>query len=130
MDASANNTKKVLVVEDEVPLLNVLLEKLTREGFVALGAENGARGIEVAKREKPDIILLDLVMPEMTGVDALKAIRGEGEWGKQVPVIVLTNLSGNERLFRQLDENKPVHYLIKGEQKMEDLVREIKKLVG
>ena len=130
MDASANNTKKVLVVEDEVPLLNVLLEKLTREGFVALGAENGARGIEVAKREKPDIILLDLVMPEMTGIDALKAIRGEGEWGKQVPVIVLTNLSGNERLFRQLDENKPVHYLIKGEQKMEDLVREIKKLVG
>lgn len=132
MDTAVNGTKnkKILVIEDETALLNAMLDKLTREGFAALGAENGARGLETALREKPDAILLDLVMPEMTGVDVLKALRGGDEWGKNVPVIIMTNLSGTERMLQQIAENKPSYYLVKGDWKIDDVVKKVKEVCG
>ncbi|MEK9179825.1 MAG: response regulator [Patescibacteria group bacterium] len=129
MNGSQKN-KKVLIIEDEVPLLKALTEKLEREGFSVLGAENGAKGLETARREKPDVVLLDLVMPEMTGLDVLKGIRSEGEWGKEAPVVILTNLSAHERLLNQLAEHNPTDFLIKGEVKLEEVVQRVKELAA
>lgn len=127
MSDAAIKNKKVLVIEDETALLRALIDKLAREGFATLEAENGAKGLEIALREKPDVVLLDLVMPEMTGLDVLKGIRNESEWGKGVPIIILTNLSVNERLFHELAEHNPTDFLIKGEAKIEEVVAKVKE---
>ena len=127
MADAATKNKKILVIEDEVALLQVLVDKLTREGFAVTSARDGSMGLDLALREKPDVILLDLVMPEMTGLDVLKRLRSEGEWGKEVPVIVLTNLSANERLMRELNEQKLTDFLVKGEVKLEEVVRKVKE---
>ena len=125
-----NETKKVLVVDDEVALLDILLEKFTREGFTALGAKDGAEGIEMSLKEQPDVILLDLVMPNVTGMDVFKKVRESGAWGEKVPIVVLTNLTINERLQGELLKYKPAYCLIKGDWKIEEVVEKVESALG
>ncbi len=73
-------TKKILVVEDDVPELNALRDKFTREGFSILTAKNGEEGLAIALREHPDLILLDIIMPVMDGITMLVKLR-EDSWG-------------------------------------------------
>ena len=131
MDAGPKKlNKKVLVVDDEVPLLRAMVDKFTREGFTTLEAKDGAEGLKLALSERPDIILLDLVMPEMTGLDVLKNLRGTDEWGKRVPIIILTNLTGNDRLLHQISQNEATDYMVKSNWKMEDVIKKVKERVG
>ena len=118
--------KKILVVDDEIPLLRAMVDKFTREGFTTLEARDGAEGLKVALSERPDIILLDLVMPEMTGLDVLKSLRGTDDWGKNVPILILTNLTGNDRLMHEMSQNEATDYLVKSNWKMDDVVKKVK----
>ena len=67
--------KKILIVEDELSLREALAKKLVSENFEVLEAENGQIGLEVATREKPDLILLDIIMPVMDGMTMLKKLK-------------------------------------------------------
>lgn len=105
--------KTVLVVEDEKDIRDGLVYSLRRKKFFTLEAANGKEGVEIALAKHPDLVLLDLLMPEMDGTDALKKIR-EDAWGAHIPVIVLTNVSMNEeRLVKDMVAYKPLYYLIK-----------------
>lgn len=118
---------KILIVEDERPLLKALEDKLTSEGFEVLSAVNGRDGLSTALEEKPDLILLDIVMPIMDGMEMLERLRND-DWGSDVPVILLTNLSEGERLTSALKEG--VHdYLVKSDWKIEDVVIKIKEKI-
>ena len=86
--------KTILVVEDEKSLRDAVVDILRLKNLIPLEARNGKEGVEVAIGKHPDLILLDLIMPEMDGMTALKKIR-EDVWGEKVPVIILTNLSAN-----------------------------------
>lgn len=86
---------KAVVVEDDSDLRFLYQLKLEREGFSVATAENGMVGLEIVKRELPDIILLDLMMPIMTGSEMLARLRAE-EWGGNIRVVVLTNISKDE----------------------------------
>jgi DNA-binding response OmpR family regulator len=86
---------KIAIVEDDPVISQMYRMKFEAEGFDVQLADNGKRGVLMAESFRPDIILLDLQMPEMTGEEALKEIRAE-EWGKTVPVIILTNLGAEE----------------------------------
>ena len=122
------NKKTILVVEDEISLLNALRDKLARENFAVLEAKNGEEGLEVALREHPDLILLDIVMPKMDGVTMLRKLRNENEWGKSVPVIILTNLtSADETRNRDITELEPSYYLVKTDWKIEDVVTKVRE---
>lgn len=127
-----SNTKKViLIVEDDTPLRNALRDKLTREGFVILESKNGEEGLAVALREHPDLILLDIIMPVMDGMTMLKKLRVEDEWGKTVPVIILTNLtSDSNQRVRDVFETEPAYYLVKSDWKIEDLVAKVRERLG
>lgn len=125
-----SNQKKVLVVEDETPLLRALTDEFTRQGLIALGAANGAEGLAMALKERPDVILLDLVMPEMTGLDVLKKVRGTDAWGSSVPIIILTNLGVSNQLLQEILKNKPSYFLTKSDWKMEDIIKKVKECVG
>jgi len=79
--------KRVLIVEDEKNIVDIIRFNLTRENFEVLEAYDGEAGLALARTEKPDLILLDVMMPKMMGFDVCKALRDEGD---NVPVIILT----------------------------------------
>ena len=118
-----------MIVEDESSLREAIVDILNREGFLPIEAKNGKEGIEVALSKHPDLILLDLIMPEMDGMTALKKIRANS-WGSNVPVIILTNLSAtSEQLVQDMITTKPTYYLVKSDWKIHDVVDKIKGIL-
>lgn len=117
--------KKVLVVEDEAPLKKALNKKLTRAGFLVFEAGNGEEGLEVALREHPDLILLDVMMPVMSGMAMFKQLR-EDAWGKNAKVIMLTNLNDAENVAAAMGQGS-YDYLIKSDWKIDDIVERVKE---
>ena len=85
MDMDKKNT--VLIVEDEKNIVDILRFNLQRSGFTTLEAYDGAEGLEMARTEQPDLILLDVMLPKMNGFDVCRTLRAEGY---AVPVIILT----------------------------------------
>jgi two-component system alkaline phosphatase synthesis response regulator PhoP len=81
--------KKVLVADDEIYIVHVVAIKLRNNGYEVISAENGDEAFELACTEKPDIIVTDLQMPVMTGVELVKKLR-QSEATKDIPVIMLT----------------------------------------
>ena len=121
--------KTILVVEDEKSLRDAIVDILRLKNLNPLEAKNGREGVEMALAKHPDLILLDLVMPEMDGMTALKKIR-EDAWGASVPVIILTNLSATkEQLVDDMITHKPMHYLIKSDWKLHDVVKKIEEIL-
>lgn len=86
---------KVAIVEDDQAISQMYRIKFEAEGFDVETAGNGKFGLELAEEMKPDIILLDLMMPEMTGAEMLSELRKK-PWGKNIKVIVLTNMGEQE----------------------------------
>jgi two-component system response regulator MprA len=120
------NGQKLLVVEDDVSLQGVLRDKFTLEGFSVIEAKDGEEGLAVALREHPDIILLDIIMPKMDGLTMMKKLRQMDEWGKRVPIILLTNLSADdEKINWAIAENEPAYYLVKSNWSISDLVDKV-----
>ncbi len=123
--------KNILVVEDEAPLRNALSEMLTREGFGVFEAKDGQEGLDYALKEKPDVILLDLVMPVMDGMTMLKLLRADKEYGEKVPVIVLSNVSiVDERVTKGVNTANPEFYLVKANWPIEGVVNKVKTILS
>lgn len=121
------NKTKILVVEDEEILLTALSEELKQEGFEVAGAKDGVEGVEKAASEKPDLILLDLVMPRLDGIGALKQMKENPET-KDIPVVILTNLSDYDKISDALSLGA-MDYLVKANYRLEDLVTKIKTIL-
>ena len=110
----------ILIVEDESALLGILADKFRREGFLAITAEDGTEGLKAALKHKPDLIILDLIMPSMDGLQMLKKLR-ENKWGQNVEVLILSNLSDAE-----INDDK-VEYLVKSNWGLDDVVKKVKE---
>ena len=82
-------SKKILIVEDEKDILQLLKLYLEKEGFRTCTATTGLEGLKQLKNERPDLIILDLMLPEMDGLDVCKRIRGDRETSR-IPMIMLT----------------------------------------
>jgi DNA-binding response OmpR family regulator len=117
-----NNT--VLIIEDEMPLQKVLKEKLTYEGFIVSQAFNGEEGLKAAIQDRPDLILLDILMPIMDGNVMLKKLRTDA-WGKNAKVILITNLN-EKSMIDEATENGALDYIVKSDWKIADVVKKIK----
>lgn len=120
--------KKILIIEDDLALLDVLSEGVSGAGFEVARAMNGEEGLSAVFEEKPDLILLDLIMPKMDGVTMLDKLRKE-EWGKDVPVIVLTNLSSPEDISKTVDKGVS-NYLVKSNWKLEEIIEKVKQVAS
>lgn len=118
---------KILIVEDEEILLTALSEELKQQGFQVVGAKDGVEGVEKANSEKPDLILLDLVMPRMDGISALKEIKA-GATTKDIPVVILTNLSDYDKVSDALSLGA-MDYLVKANYRLEELVSKLKTVL-
>lgn len=125
MDA---NSYKILVVEDETAISEVLSERLKNEGFSVVVAADGEQGLAMVKTEKPDVILLDILMPKKGGLSMLQELR-ETEEGKNIPVMMLTNLSDTEDVNKAL-ENGAFAYMVKSDWKIAEVVASIWSKLG
>ncbi len=121
--------KKVLIVEDEAPLRNAVSDILSFEGFTVFQGKNGQEGLDLAIKEHPDLILLDLMMPIMDGLTMLEKLRQDQEYGKNAAVILLTNINDPEKVA-QATEAGSYDFLVKSDWNIEDVVKKIKLRLG
>ncbi|MBM3257957.1 MAG: response regulator [Candidatus Nealsonbacteria bacterium] len=120
--------KKILFIEDESTLQKTLGEVLTNEGYQVVSALDGELGLRTAKKEKPDLILLDLILPKMNGFDVLKNIKKDAEI-KDIPIIVLTNLESMEDIQKALELGAAT-YLVKANYSLEEVLEKINKTIN
>jgi DNA-binding response OmpR family regulator len=126
----ANSKKTILIIEDETSLQDALRDALSRKGFVCIGASDGESGLHTALTDKPDLIMLDLMMPKMDGMQMLKKLR-EDVWGKNVRVLILTNLSAdNSDRVRAIVETAPDFYLVKSDWSIMDIVKKTEEMLA
>jgi|SRR3990170_5486529 len=116
--------KKILIIEDEEMMIAALTRKLIVSGFEVYSARDGREGLERALELKPDLILLDLILPVFDGLTFLEKLRVD-PWGAKIPVIVLTNLSRVSAVEESRGHGVH-HYLVKTDWKLEDVVQKIK----
>ena len=117
---------KVLIVDDDTAIRSALEFQFKKESFVVFSAEDGEEGLHTSKTEHPDIILLDIKMPKMDGMEMLGKLRELDAWGKAVPVILLTNLADTNKVAEAV-QSGVYDYLVKSDWKLEDVVRVVKE---
>lgn len=120
--------KTILLVEDDEMLHTMYTQKFTKEGYTVKSAYNGAEGVQLAESEKPDIVLLDIIMPKMDGFAALKKMKKNAATAG-IPVILLTNL-GQEEDIRKGKELGAVDYFIKANHTPQEVVDKVKSIIG
>lgn len=116
---------KIALIEDERFLLGAMRDKLQREGFDVYTATNGEIGLEIIKKEKPNLVLLDLIMPIKSGFDVLEELQKDSEL-KKIPVIILSNL-GQESDIKKGKELGAIDYLIKADFKMKEVIAKVRE---
>lgn len=115
---------KIAIIEDDAAINQMYRMKFETAGFEVLLADDGAHGVELVQKYHPDLILLDLQMPHMSGVEALGRIR-KLPGCEQVPVIILTNL-GKEEAPAGLDSLRVHSYIVKAESTPRQVVEHVK----
>lgn len=121
---------KILVVDDDEAIRKSLGDMLFSEGFEVVTANNGNEGLEKAFSEKPQLILSDVEMPFMGGMEMLKELRKGGDWGKEVPVFLLTNFDTNENIMQGIVEDEPSFYFLKAKTNPSVIIENIKEKLG
>lgn len=116
--------KTILLVEDEPTLQKTLSLALTQEGYEVKSALDGELGLRLAREAKPDIILLDLILPKMDGFEVLDELKKNDET-KDIPVIVLTNLESTQDIEKALSLGAS-NYLVKANYDLKDVVEKVK----
>ncbi|QQG45669.1 MAG: response regulator [Candidatus Sungiibacteriota bacterium] len=119
---------KILFIEDESALQRAATKVLNEEGYSVLSALNGEDGLEMAKREKPDLILLDLILPKLDGFAVLEALK-QDDTTKKIPVMILSNLEGGGDVEQALELGAKT-YLVKANYRLEEVVEKIKQVLG
>jgi DNA-binding response OmpR family regulator len=117
--------KKILIVEDEIILRGMYRDKFTVEGFDVVTAENGEEGLHKANLHKPNIILLDLMMPVMDGKAMLRKLRENPEF-KRLPVIILTNAGDIDNIRETQHYENACEFIIKSNVGIDEIVTKVK----
>lgn len=123
----SKNKLKVLLVEDEPMIVEMYKIRLEEEGYEVATTDKGSEAISLAKELMPDIILLDVILPEMDGFSILKEIKSKSATQK-IPILMLTNLS-QEGDKKKGDEFGAVGYFIKSQHTPAEVIEEVKKIL-
>lgn len=116
--------KTILLVEDDAFVSDIYQTRLEQEGYKMTLAENGIEAMKRIEEEVPDLILLDIIMPYMDGIEVLKKLKANDAW-KKIPVIILTNLSQKEEVEEGLELGAD-DYLIKSHFTPSEVVEKVK----
>ncbi len=118
-------TKKILIVDDEKFVVKALTAKLVAEGFSIDSAYDGEEALLKVNEVKPDLILLDIIMPKLDGISVLKRLKASPET-QSIPVIILTNLYDDKKVSEVM-KTGDTDYLVKVEHTLLDIVKAVKK---
>ena len=121
------NTLTILIVEDDAFLLSMYTEKFRAEGFEVITASNGTEAVRVAAEEEPDIILLDIMLPQADGFAVLEQLKKDKKTN-DIPVLLLTNLSQKEDIARG-QQLGAVDFLIKAHFMPNEVVRRVQRVL-
>ena len=121
----ADKPKKILVVDDEDSVREIYRHEFLNNGYTVVVAADGEEGLLKAGEEQPDIVLLDIMLPKMSGIEVLRALK-ENELTKKTPVLLLTNL-GEETIIKEGFELGADGYLLKVSYTPSQVVEEVKK---
>jgi len=117
--------KKLIIIEDEETLLNLLDKKLNQEGYSVDIARNGEEGLEKIRNNRPDLILLDIIMPKMGGFEVMEILKKDKELNT-IPIIIISN-SGQPVELDRAKELGVVDWLIKTDFDPQEVVDKVKK---
>jgi len=117
----------ILVVDDDNEIREIMKRGLSSQGFDVITANNGKEGLAIAIDKKPKLVVTDVQMPEMDGMEMLKELRISGEWGKNIPVIILTNFDASDETMDSIIKTEPSFYLLKSNIDPELLAEKIKE---
>jgi putative two-component system response regulator len=120
--------RKIAIVEDEAPLLKAMSLELMGKEFVVVSASRGKAGLELIKAELPDIVLLDIMLPEISGFEVLEALKKE-DATKHIPVIMLTNL-GQDSDREKAKTLGALDYFVKSSTDLTELTNKIRAIVS
>jgi CheY-like chemotaxis protein len=120
--------KKILLIEDEEIMIDLLQKKLIREGYEVSVARDGEKGLEAVKKVKPDLILLDIVMPKMSGIEVMEEMVKDKEL-KKIPIIVVSN-SGQPVELDRAQKLGAKDWLIKTEFDPQEVIKKVVKQIG
>ena len=118
-------SKKILIVEDDLGLAAALRAGLEEEKFVVSEAHDGEEGLKQAEKNLPDLIICDIAMPKMDGLEMLAAMR-KTAWGKDIAVIMLTNFDDVSRVSTAISYSA-FKYLVKSDWDLSKIIEEVKK---
>lgn len=118
------NNRTILIIEDDNLLSSMYVTKFTKEGFRVLYSESGEKGIEIIDKEKPDLVLLDIMLPGMDGYDVLRRLKANGRTAL-IPVIMLSNLSQDADIKKALNLGA-VDYIVKAYNIPSEVVEKVK----
>jgi len=116
--------KKILIVEDERPLLLSLKDIFEGEGFKVFTAEDGQDGFDVAKKENPDMILIDILLPKVDGIAMARMVKSAGI---KSAMIFLTNLGDADHVVEAFGASDESDYLVKSDWNINDVVARVKE---
>ncbi len=119
--------KKVLIIEDN-QLLRELIHKKVKEKYTVVLAVDGETGLEAIKREKPDLVLLDILLPGMSGFDVLEKMKSDPEVSN-IPVLILSNLSNQSDIDKGMQLGA-VDYIIKSYMDSSEIMARVEKILG
>lgn len=121
------SNEKILIVEDQAGFRKVYSDVLQDNGYNVLTADDGEKGLDIAKQEKPDLVLLDMVLPKLQGMDVLKGIRANTDT-KDTPVIILSVLGDKQHIQEALEAGAN-DYTVKGFYTPREILNKIKALL-
>lgn len=117
--------KKILFIEDESALQRSLGDSLRKEGYEVVSALDGEIGLRLAQTEKPDLILLDIILPKVDGFEVFKALK-ENPKTKNIPAIILTNLERMEDVEKALELGATT-YLVKADYDLKEVIEKVRQ---
>ena len=119
---------KILIVDDDAMISDMYLMKFTENGFDVITASDGKTALEKIESERPDVVLLDIVMPQIDGFDVLKELGKKGILGK-IKVVLLSNVGQKEDIERGLSLGA-AEYIIKANFTPSEVLEKVKKIIG
>ena len=128
MNEKSNIKRKILVIEDDKNLCTLMVAALKDENFDVLTIGDGKEGLKIAREQLPDLILLDLDIPGIKGLEVLKELRAY-EKTKDIKIIILTNFSDISSIEEAMG-GSVFTYLTKSDWELEDIVKKVKEALG
>ncbi len=120
--------KHILIVEDELSMQRAMKNKLEQAKYRVSTASDGAQGLEKIRADRPDLVLLDLIMPKLDGISVLREVKGDDKL-RNLPVVILTNLSTGDKVAEAMQLGT-FDFLVKANYSLDDVLRKVKDRIG